>query len=81
MPWRVPTLPIGGDLSARLATVVPQGLSDREASSWRVAVESVTNQLEAFNNGESPDGWSTQTAASTASRICESDIASFSVTP
>lgn len=71
----------GGDVSERLGAVVPDGLSVSNAAAWRAAVESVTDQLRAFRDGKSSEGWSTQPAATAASRVCGSEIASFNVMP
>jgi hypothetical protein len=76
-----PHPPDGGDLGARLEAVRLDGLSDSEAASWRAAVENVTRQVHLFNSSASSDGWSTSIAASAASRICGSQIDSFSVVP
>lgn len=45
------------------------------------AIETVAANIAAFNNGQAPDGWSTEPAAAVAARICGIDMSSFFVVP
>ena len=57
------------------------GLSGSDGSAFAAALDVVESRITNFNDGQGPNGWSTQAAATIASRICGSDLASFYVMP
>jgi len=75
-------IPGGGeDAVQRLRAVGTDDLEERDAVSWRVAVESFATDVERFLAGSSSEGWTTQHVASAASRVCGSEFDSFTETP
>ena len=64
-----------------LRSIDVSGLSGSDGSAFAAALDVVESQITKFNDGQGQNGWSTQAAATIASRICGSDLASFNVMP
>lgn len=71
----------GAGVIDELRSIDMSGLSDSDAPAFAAALDVVDTQITKFNAGQGPNGWSTQAAATIASRICGTDFASFNVMP
>lgn len=64
-----------------LRSIDASGLSGSDAAAFLAALDVVESQITKFNDGQAPNGWSTEAAVTIASRVCESEFASFTVMP
>ena len=71
----------GGGVVESLRTLDVDELSNTDRESMVTAIEAVEANINAFQNGAAPDGWSTGPAATEAARICQRDMQRFFVTP
>lgn len=71
----------GGEAVLSLRAAGTDELDERDAASWRVAVEGFANAVENYEQGGSFEGWSTYGVATVASRVCGSGFDSFYLMP
>jgi hypothetical protein len=78
----VSTFPSDGvGLVANLRSIDVSGLPERDRVEFAAALEVVGFQITKHNAGEGLDGWSTQSLADIATRICGTEMTSFNVIP
>ena len=57
------------------------GLPGSDQEEISTAIDAVGANLASFNNGQAPDGWSTEPVATVAARLCGEDMSSFFAVP
>ena len=57
------------------------GLPGGDHEQMSTAINAVEANIASFNDGQAPDGWSTEPVATVAARLCDTDMSSFFATP
>ena len=73
--------PTGSGVVHALRELNTTGLADADRDDVSSAIDLVEERIAAFNDGQAPDGWSTEPVTSVASRICDVEMTSFHVMP
>jgi hypothetical protein len=71
----------GGGVTDALRGLDLTELSAPDRESMIKAIDTVEANINAFQNGAAPDGWSTEPAATEAARICRRDMQRFFAVP
>jgi hypothetical protein len=71
----------GGGVTDALRGLDLADLSSTDHESMIKAIDAVEANINTFQNGAAPDGWSTEPAATEAARICQRDMQRFFAVP